>query len=347
MSEAKKNVSTESKKSGLRRLKPGEVLFEDGEQANSLFIIQKGQLRLYKPKGKGFIEIAVLRAGEVIGEMAYFESGAKLRSCAAAAMVSCDIIEISFSAFEKTMSGLNPWFKTIIITLANRLRTTNSRVKELESNSTASYGDGSYEFLKSSDVIKILGTLFLVFKSHGEIHEDGSACHKKTILLYAKDTYGIQESKLESIMFLLKELGHVSIHQDEAGENNLYVLETINFLRSLFIFYNSQRYLRDSQKMSISQKCQTFLERIYNDFHDDPEPLLKPFSVEYILMDFNHRNMKIGIPDLNDAKNAGITGELISEEEELFIELNSAKLFQLIPIIQFINKLNELNQSKK
>ena len=48
-------------KSGLRELKPGEILFNDSEPADSLFIIQKGQIRLFKPKGKGFIEIGVLR----------------------------------------------------------------------------------------------------------------------------------------------------------------------------------------------------------------------------------------------------------------------------------------------
>ncbi|MEX1098805.1 MAG: cyclic nucleotide-binding domain-containing protein, partial [Bacteriovoracaceae bacterium] len=127
MSQISPNKATQeqSPKSGLRRLKPGETLFNDGEKANSLYIIQNGQLRLFKPKGKGFIEIAVLRAGEVIGEMAYFDDdGGGKRSCSASAMVSSDVIEISFTAFAKTMSGLNPWFKTIINTLANRLRST-------------------------------------------------------------------------------------------------------------------------------------------------------------------------------------------------------------------------------
>ncbi len=92
-------------KAGIKNLKPGEVLFNDGEIADSLFIIQKGQVRLYKPKGKGFIELAVLRAGEVIGEMAYFDedgSGRK-RSCSASAITGVEIIEISFVAFGKTM----------------------------------------------------------------------------------------------------------------------------------------------------------------------------------------------------------------------------------------------------
>ena len=173
-------------KSGLRRLKPSEILFNDGEKANSLYIIQNGQLRLFKPKGKGFIEIAVLRVGEVIGEMAYFDDdGGGKRSCSAMAMVSSEVIEISFTAFSKTMAGLNPWFKTIINTLANRLRATNARVKELESNSTSvNYGTGKhsgYEFLKPNDVIKTLGTFFLVFKSHGEKHAEGIAVHRKSL----------------------------------------------------------------------------------------------------------------------------------------------------------------------
>ena len=72
-----------AKKSGLRRLKPGEVLFNEKEAADSLFIIQEGQIRLYLHKGKGYVEIGILRAGEVIGEMGYFDEKNPRRSCSA------------------------------------------------------------------------------------------------------------------------------------------------------------------------------------------------------------------------------------------------------------------------
>ena len=139
-------------KSGIRNLKPGEILFNEGEVADSLFIIQKGQVRLFKPKGKGFVELAVLRSGEVIGEMAYFDedgSGRK-RSCSASAITPVEIIEVSFVAFGKTMQSLNPWFKTIITTLVTRLRKTNTRIRELEDNqASVSYGGkhSGYEFM--------------------------------------------------------------------------------------------------------------------------------------------------------------------------------------------------------
>ena len=132
-------MSAQQKKSGIRTFKPGEVLFNENDPATSLYIIQKGQIRLFRPKGRGFVDLAILRSGEVIGEMAYFDEKSRRRSCSASAIVTTEVIEISFVAFAKTMEGLNPWFKTIINTLANRLRKTNERVKELETNSVGGF----------------------------------------------------------------------------------------------------------------------------------------------------------------------------------------------------------------
>ena len=109
-------------KPGLKRYSQGELIFREGESANALFIIKEGQIRLFRPKGKGFIEIAILRKGEVIGEMAYFDTANKRRSCSASALTTLQIIEIPFDSLDKALKGLNPWFKTIVITLADRLK---------------------------------------------------------------------------------------------------------------------------------------------------------------------------------------------------------------------------------
>src|SRR5690606_1327510 len=161
----------------------------DGDIASSLFIIQKGQVRLYKPKGKGYIELAVLRAGEVIGEMAYFDEdgSGKKRSCSASAITPVEIIEISFAAFGKTMESLNPWFKTIINTVVTRLRKANGRIRELEDNQASISYSGKhtgYEFMKPIEVMRILGTLFLVFKAHGEALGSALSVNRKVLSLY-------------------------------------------------------------------------------------------------------------------------------------------------------------------
>lgn len=346
--------SNSSGKSGLRRMKPGEVLFNDGEKASSLYIIQKGQLRLYKPKGKGFVEIAVLRAGEVIGEMAYFDDdGGGKRSCAASAMVSSEVIEISFTAFAKTMSGLNPWFKTIINTLASRLRSTNARVKELESNSASvNYGTGKhngYEFFKTSDIIKILGMLFLTYKSHGEQKEKGLALHKKTLNLYSHEIFGITEAKMDEMIIILEDLKLLNVESDKDGLPSLLSILDIDQLRSFFIFYNTEKHLTEEKKLKINKKCQVFLEALWKKIAHIPntESSMTLVPINDLMNFWKEKKMNITIDHLDEAREHGIVGEaIIGDQNLLSIEVSYLKLKKILPNIQFMNRVLLSNQQK-
>lgn len=347
-------AAKENSKSGIRTMKAGEILFNDGEKANSLYIIQRGQLRLFKPKGKGFIEIATLRAGEVIGEMAYFDDdGGGKRSCSASAIVSSDVIEISFTAFSKTMSGLNPWFKTIINTLANRLRQTNARVKELESNSTSvNYGTGKhsgYEFFKTNDVIKILGTFYLVYKSHGEKVEQGLALHRKTLDLYAKEIYGIIESKLDEMIYILEEIGLLSIGNDQDGLPKILILKNIDYIRSLFIFYNTEKHLTEDKKLKIGSRCQIFLEALWARISAKPniDSGITLVEISDLLSKWKEKGAGITIESLDEARAHSMVGEVIvGDDNGLSVEVNYTKLQKLLPNIQFMNRVLKSNQDK-
>ena len=101
---APKSKATVSKKPGMKKLRQGELLFREGDHAKCLYIIKEGQIRLFRPKGKGFVEIAILRKGEVIGEMAYFDTQSNRRSCSASALSSLQIIEIPFDLGNKPAS---------------------------------------------------------------------------------------------------------------------------------------------------------------------------------------------------------------------------------------------------
>jgi len=340
-------------KSGIKVLKPGEVLFEDGESAGSLYIIQKGQLRLYKPKGKGFIEIAVLRAGEVIGEMAYFdEKGGGKRSCSASAMVTTDIIEISFSAFTKAISALNPWFKTIINTLAKRLRETNSRVKELENNSASiDYGTGKtvgYEFLKANDIIKILGSFFLIYKAHGELHSGGLAIHRKTIDLYMRDIYNVMEAKLDEVILILEDVGLFGIAEDSKGNKKVHILKKIDTIRSIFVFYNTQKHLVESEKLKISSSCEIFLEALSIELErmkSDDDKVLVPITD--LLENWKKLKEPVHVGSLDDARLHGIVGDVILDKSAMFVEVYSSKIRKSLPHIRFMNRLEKSNNSKR
>ncbi len=347
-----KDKATSQAGSGLRRFAAGEVVFNDGDHANSLYIIQKGQMRLYKPKGRGFIEIAVLRAGEVIGEMAYFDEdgSGNRRSCAASAMINTEVIEISFPAFSKTMAGLNPWFKTIINTLASRLRKANSRIRELEANSVShNYGGAgasTYEFFRSVDVVKTLSVLFLVLKGHGEKHASGISCHRNTMNFYAFEIFNVMESKFDEMINMLVEMEFMSIAKDGDGFPKVLVATHLDVIRQLLIFFNSQRIAPEEKKLKIPAKCEDFLEKILVQIGSSKEAKVE-VNLSKILDAYKTKNIFIDLPNLEEARAAGFVGEVIvGDGNALSCDVQLARLIMTMPSIRMMNRLTRFNEQQ-
>ena len=338
-------------KSGIRKLKPGEVLFYENDHADSLYIIQRGQIRLYLSKGRGFVDIAVLRAGEVIGEMAYFDAGARKRSCSASAIINTDVIEISFNAFDKTMSGLNPWFKTIVTTLADRLRKTNQKVKSLESNSVSFGKDGKvsdYRFFSNADVIKLIALIYMAAKAHGEVKDGGLCFHLSKLKFYGQDIFGVGEIKIEEFISLLKSETFIDLLPDADNLPMTVRLSDIEIFRGMLLFFNNQKFTADDKKLKISYKCEMilkkFLDQLKNKVIKDGVGVAD-FSV--ILDDFKGRKVPILQEDLSDAIRAGFCDDIIvGDNNVLSVNVFYDKLKKIYPSIKMMNVISRFNESK-
>ena len=334
------------KKSGIKTLEPGQILFNEGDKADSMYIIQKGQLRLFRPKGKGFVEIAVLRSGEVLGEMAYFDPDSRTRSVSAAAITAVDIIEISFVALEKTMTGLNPWFKTLINTLAERLRKTNERVRNLENNSVGFSSD--YKFFQSADVVKILSILFLTFRSLGENKEGKWILNFNKIKTYALEIFNINEAKLEEFIQLLSDEKILEVIVDEADASKVLITREPDTFRIFQLFFNNQRSMRDDKKLIISHKCEKFLIKVMEEC-EHLEVVDGKVDVELtkIVAHFKEYNMGITLDDFQGAKNAKFCGEYkMGEHNVISTTINLDYLKKMFPVIRFMNAINRVNEAK-
>lgn len=339
------------KKSGMKSYAPGDVLFHKGDSADSLFIIQKGQIRLYLPKGKGFVELAILRAGEVIGEMAYFDEDANSRSCSAAALVSTDVIEISFQAFGKTMAALNPWFKTIINTLAERLRKTNDKVRELESNSLVYGKEGrgkEYEFFHKADILKLLSLLYLGMKTHSEHKETHYELHMKRLKFYMLDIFAIPEVKFEQFFLMMDEAGFLKLVPDEDQLPKLIQMKDIESIRSIMVFMNMQRLVDDKKKIVISPECEFILSKMMR------EVLVKRPQEDSLTLDFSSileecekDGKKFTEDHLLDAVESGICGEvMVGEKNRLTVEVFHKNLKKILPPTRLVNAIQRVNAAK-
>jgi CRP/FNR family cyclic AMP-dependent transcriptional regulator len=118
----------------MRVYRSGEPLFVEGEMSQSMFIIKKGGVSIRKRKGSNFVEIGKVTTNEVIGELSFFDR--LPRSATAVALGDVEAIELPFEALEKVYNSIPDYLKTIMASMANRLRKSNDLIRSLQKERT-------------------------------------------------------------------------------------------------------------------------------------------------------------------------------------------------------------------
>jgi len=101
------------------RVRAGGVIFREGEQADELFAIKSGYVRIQI----GNREIADLTTDSIFGEMALIDS--EPRSATAVAITDVELVPISEKQFLFLVSQTPYFALKVMRTLAQRLRATN------------------------------------------------------------------------------------------------------------------------------------------------------------------------------------------------------------------------------
>jgi CRP-like cAMP-binding protein len=114
----------------VKILKEGEVLFRAGQQAESMYIVRRGSLKVYFLNGNEEVQLALLSDGAIVGEMAFFDQ--KPRSAYVKALAQTEITEITRADFDKLLTQIPRWLVTMLQSLSGRLRTTNEKLAILE-----------------------------------------------------------------------------------------------------------------------------------------------------------------------------------------------------------------------
>ncbi|MDI9348669.1 MAG: Crp/Fnr family transcriptional regulator [Candidatus Symbiobacter sp.] len=112
-------------------LKAGEVLFNFGDDADCLYIVVKGMIRL----GAGQTVFEEASVGAVIGEMAVVDNSP--RSATGWAAADTSLLRISASRFRRLIIERPDFALAIMRIMAKRLRAMNKRFLSLESLHTA------------------------------------------------------------------------------------------------------------------------------------------------------------------------------------------------------------------
>ena len=102
-----------------RRVKAGGVIFREGEQADELFVIKSGYVRIQI----GNRMVVELTADDIFGELALIDS--EPRSATAVAITDVELVPISEKQFLFLISQTPYFALKVMRVLAQRLRVTN------------------------------------------------------------------------------------------------------------------------------------------------------------------------------------------------------------------------------
>lgn len=123
---------TNSNKSQVVQLKPGEYLFHEGDFPSSMFLLEKGILKVTKRVGPYDITLAELESPAVVGEMGFFDR--QPRSASVICVKDAYLVELPYERLKDVYESRIPdWLKTLIKTLLEHIRKTNQLIVQIHS----------------------------------------------------------------------------------------------------------------------------------------------------------------------------------------------------------------------
>ncbi|HAM21752.1 MAG: Crp/Fnr family transcriptional regulator [Candidatus Nanopelagicales bacterium] len=111
-------------------LNKGQVLFNEGERGERLYIITDGKMKLGHTSSDGRESLlAVLGPGELLGELSLFDPGP--RTATATALTETSLMGLGHNALRPWLTGRPEVAEALLQALALRLRRTNEQMADL------------------------------------------------------------------------------------------------------------------------------------------------------------------------------------------------------------------------
>lgn len=103
----------------VRKYPRGLMIFSESQSGNDMFIIQNGQVKISKVVDGNEVTLAMLKKGDMFGEMALLEN--KPRSASAIATDDCQLMVVNRQNFDQMVSTQPQLIARLTTTLAERL----------------------------------------------------------------------------------------------------------------------------------------------------------------------------------------------------------------------------------
>lgn len=232
----------------IKELKKGDILFREGEASDAMYVIKKGRIAITKVKGSGEIELAELGAGEMFGEMAFFDN--KPRSAGARAKQDSEIIALPFSSLYAQFKTFPEWLKAMVRNVNGKLRDANAKIRSLERESAPeTTAFNPYMITRMCAIISLIG-----FKNGQKEGDEGALVVSYNMLRnYCIQIFQAPTSKLDKMMEALSGMQIMKVEELDQGRKKVTILKH-DFLAKFVDWYNEYLFKDENKRVTITEK---------------------------------------------------------------------------------------------
>jgi CRP-like cAMP-binding protein len=108
----------------------GKIIFKEGTFGDWMYVVDEGAVEISRTVDEKKIVIALLKEGEILGEVAYITKGG--RSATATAVGKTTVGIIDRNSFDNEFNILSGDFQMILKTMAVRLKATTDALIEVQ-----------------------------------------------------------------------------------------------------------------------------------------------------------------------------------------------------------------------
>lgn len=109
------------------KLKPSEILVQEGDHNTDLFIVHKGRLEIVQNRGTYEIHLDEIGEGEIIGEISAIDH--QPRSATIRSLGDSEVLKYSTAEIKNLLNAQPALIRDLLETLVDRLRKTSKKLK--------------------------------------------------------------------------------------------------------------------------------------------------------------------------------------------------------------------------
>ncbi|MBT4762138.1 MAG: Crp/Fnr family transcriptional regulator [Bdellovibrionaceae bacterium] len=232
---------------GVKIVQKGEYLFRENDSSDAMYVIKKGRLAITKAKGSKEIILAELGAGQMLGEMAFFDN--KPRSAGAKAIEPTEAIALPFDALHAQFKTFPEWLRAMVKTVNTHLRMANQRIKNLENtNSQTDIVFPPHTITKLCAIISLMG-----FKSGVDEKGVGLVIPSHQLRNYTIQIFQQPTNKMTKLIDVLAEMQIMKT--EDLGEGQIKTIILNHDLLTHFTdWYNKYLFAKEGDKVTVEER---------------------------------------------------------------------------------------------